>query len=56
MIKIKRTVTTRDIAKASKIEKSAVDKAVFELRSKQKVEYVSYGGVTCVKTVGTDES
>ena len=47
--KVKRSVTSRDIAKALKLEKKVVDKAVSELVNEGRVEWVSFGGETRIK-------
>ena len=47
--KVKRSVTSRDIAKALKIEKKVIDKAVNELVNEGKIEWVSFGGETRIK-------
>ncbi|MEM1583766.1 MAG: FaeA/PapI family transcriptional regulator [Nitrososphaerota archaeon] len=47
--KVKRSVTSRDVAKALKLEKKIVDKAVNELVSEGKIEWVSFGGETRIK-------
>lgn len=47
--KVKRSVTNRDIAKALKLEKKIVDKAVNELVNEGRVEWVSFGGETRIK-------
>jgi Mn-dependent DtxR family transcriptional regulator len=46
----------RDIAKATKIDKHLVDKAIVELINNGMLVYVNYGGVTLVALAGeTDE-
>ncbi|MCL7397323.1 MAG: hypothetical protein LZ167_07930 [Thaumarchaeota archaeon] len=47
--KVKRSVTSRDIAKALKLEKKVVDKAVNELVNEGRIEWVSFGGETRIK-------
>lgn len=47
--KIKRSCRSKDIAKALKMEKRIVDKAVSELVKEGRVEWVSFGGETLVK-------
>ena len=47
--KVKRSVTSRDIAKALKLEKKVIDKAVTELVNEGKIEWVSFGGETRIK-------
>lgn len=47
--KVKRSVTSRDIAKALKIEKKIIDKAVNELVNEGRIEWVSFGGETRIK-------
>lgn len=47
--KVGRSVTSRDVAKALKLEKKIVDKAVAELVNEGKIEYVSFGGETRIK-------
>lgn len=47
--KVKRSVTSRDIAKALKLEKKVVDKAVNELVGEGRIEWVSFGGETRIK-------
>jgi len=47
--KVKRSVTSRDIAKALKLEKKVIDKAVNELVNEGKIEWVSFGGETRIK-------
>lgn len=47
--KVKRSVTSRDIAKALKLEKKLVDKAVNELVNEGRIEWVSFGGETRIK-------
>jgi len=47
--KVKRSVTSRDIAKALKLEKKIVDKAVNELVNEGRIEWVSFGGETRIK-------
>ena len=39
---------SRDIAKATKIDKHLVDKAITDLIGQGKLNYVNYGGVTYV--------
>lgn len=53
--KVKRSVTSRDIAKALKLEKKIVDKAVNELVSEGKIEWISFGGETRIKLPETTE-
>ncbi len=47
--KVKRSVTNRDIAKALKLEKKVIDKAVNELVNEGRIEWVSFGGETRIK-------
>lgn len=47
--KVKRSVTSRDIAKALKLEKKVIDKAVNELVNEGRIEWVSFGGETRIK-------
>ncbi len=47
--KVKRSVTSRDIAKALKLEKKIVDKAVNELVNEGRIEWVSFGGETRIR-------
>ncbi|MCS7126025.1 MAG: sulfite reductase [Aigarchaeota archaeon] len=47
--KVKRSVTSRDIAKTLKLDKKIVDKAVNVLVNEGKIEWVSFGGETRVK-------
>jgi Mn-dependent DtxR family transcriptional regulator len=47
--KVKRSVTSRDIAKALKLEKKVVDKAVNELVNEGRIEWISFGGETRIK-------
>ncbi len=42
----------RDVARAIKVEKPLVDKAVAELAKEDKIEYRSYGGITYIAIKG----
>ena len=42
----------RDVARAIGVEKSLVDKAMGELAREDKIEYQSFGGITCVVLKG----
>ena len=42
----------RDIARATKIDKHLVDKAITDLIGQGKLNYVNYGGVTYVALAG----
>ncbi len=53
--KIKRSVTSRDIAKALKLEKKIIDKAVNELVNEGRIEWISFGGETRIKLPETTE-
>jgi len=53
--KMDRSLSSRDIAKGLKAEKHLVDKAVFELIDEGRAEYVSFGGITCIKLVEKGE-
>ncbi len=42
----------RDVARAIGVEKALVDKAIGELAKEDKIEYLSYGGVTYIAIKG----
>ena len=42
----------RDVARALGMEKALVDKAIAELAKEDKIEYLSYGGVTYIAIKG----
>ncbi len=42
----------RDVARAIGVEKALVDKAIAELAKEDKIEYLSYGGVTYIAIKG----
>ncbi len=42
----------RDVARAIGVEKYLVDKAMGELAKEDKIEYQSFGGITCVVLKG----
>lgn len=50
--KARRSIPNRDIAKALKADKHLVDKAVVELINEGRAEYVSFGGITCIRFAG----
>lgn len=46
----------RDVARAIGVEKALVDKAIAELAKEDKIEYLSYGGITYIAIKGKSGS